>query len=195
MIHFTEETEVDLIGSGFGSPRELQLRVNAARPCWQSAVVRHTQLPACFIPALIYTPWWLYIATGTASTLAAHRATFDNTCSAEYLAHARAQVPRRFASAPASRTHQPVRGPPAARETMACLVSGDIDVTALPSSVRSYEFRRHLQSGAFGAVWHARSADGTDVAVKVQRRHTHMLAHEHSVVRPCFCLACGLCKR
>ena len=69
------------------------------------------------------------------------------------------------------------------------LVGAEIDVESLPEAVRGYEYKRHLQSGAFGSVWHAQGPSCGHVAVKVQRKQLHMLAHENDMVRQLS--ACG----
>lgn len=62
------------------------------------------------------------------------------------------------------------------------LVGAEIDVESLPEAVRGYEYKRHLQSGAFGSVWHAQGPSCGHVAVKVQRKQLHMLAHENDML-------------
>lgn len=66
---------------------------------------------------------------------------------------------------------------------MAGLVDGHITADDLPESVREFTFEKHLQSGAFGAVWQARTATGKRVAIKVQRKHMSMLTHESAVMQ------------
>lgn len=58
-----------------------------------------------------------------------------------------------------------------------------LDFSKLPASLSELKFTKHIQSGAFGAVWGAEHPTGKRVAVKVQKKNCHMVEHEARVMR------------